>query len=196
MDLSLLRTFLGVYRAGSLSRAAPHLGLSQPAVTAQIRALESALGQQLFQRLPRGVAPTSVADELAREVAPHVDALAAVADRGVAPANPLAKPVHLAGPAELTTVHALPALAELVGRGLKLRVTLGLADDLLAGLAARRFVPRYLCRDELDSGTLVALRRPEVPPINTLFLAARAGTTTLPHIAAVRTRLLSAAASW
>jgi DNA-binding transcriptional LysR family regulator len=105
-------------------------------VTAQVRALEEHLGQQLFVRRARGVTPTSVADELAARIAPHVDALAAVA---VGEAGPFSAPVHLAGPAELTTVRVLPALAGLVARGLELRVTFGLADDLLAGLAQRRF---------------------------------------------------------
>jgi DNA-binding transcriptional LysR family regulator len=139
VDLSLMRTFLAVYRAGSLTAAAPQLGLSQPTVTAQVRSLEAQLGQQLFRRLPRGVAPTTVADELASEVAVHVDALTAIGARGAARRDPLAKPVHLGGPAEFTTRCALPALAGLVDSGLKLRVTFGLADDLLAGLPTGRF---------------------------------------------------------
>ncbi|MDX3189213.1 LysR family transcriptional regulator [Streptomyces sp. MN03-5084-2B] len=136
MDLDLLRTFLAVHRAGSLTGAAPSLGLSQPTVTAQVRALEDQLGRQLFVRRARGVTPTSVADELAARIAPHVDALASVT---VGEADPFATPVHLAGPAELTTERVLPALADLVAHGLRLRVTFGLADDLLAGLAQRRF---------------------------------------------------------
>src|SRR5215472_8513479 len=139
VDLSLMRTFLAVYRAGSLTAAAPQLGLSQPTVTTQIRSLEAQLGQQLFRRLPRGVAPTTVADELAGEVAVHVDALTAIGARSVAQRDPLAKPVHLGGPAEFTTRCALPALANLVDAGLKLRVTFGLADELLEGLPSGRF---------------------------------------------------------
>lgn len=139
MDLDLIRTFLAVYRAGSLTAAAPQIGLSQPTVTARIRALEDELGQQLFRRLPRGVQPTTVADELAAQVAQHVDALASVAQRGWGPAEPFAAPVHLAGPVELTTVKVLPALAGLVASGLQLRVTFGLADALLEGLEQRRF---------------------------------------------------------
>ncbi len=139
MDLDLIRTFLAVYRAGSLTAAAPQMGLSQPTVTARIRALEDELGQQLFRRLPRGVQPTTVADELAAQVAVHVDALTSVAQRGWGPANPFAAPVHLGGPVELTTVKVLPALAGLVACGLQLRVTFGLADALLEGLAQRRF---------------------------------------------------------
>ncbi|WP_370444745.1 substrate-binding domain-containing protein [Amycolatopsis sp. CA-128772] len=77
-----------------------------------------------------------MADELAARIAPHIDALA---DVTAGRPDPFASPVHLAGPAELTAARVLPALADLVGGGLELRVTFGLADDLLAGLAQRRF---------------------------------------------------------
>ncbi|MFC4585169.1 LysR family transcriptional regulator [Sphaerisporangium corydalis] len=139
MDLSHIRTFLAVYRAGSLTAAAPLLGLSQPTVTAQIQALEGEMGQRLFQRLARGVAPTPVADELARQVAAPIDALAAVTGRGLPGHRTPAPPVHLAGPPELTTMRALPALAGLVDQGLRLRVTTGQDAVLLAGLGTGRF---------------------------------------------------------
>lgn len=75
MDLALLRTFVTVHRAGSFTRAAALLGLSQPAVTSQIRTLERQLGRPLFLRQARGVTPTTIGDELAHKAAPHLDAL-------------------------------------------------------------------------------------------------------------------------
>src|SRR3954470_22672918 len=99
VDLSLVSTFLAVYRAGSLTGAAPQLGLSQPTVTAQIKTLEAQLGQQLFERGPRGVAPTLAADELASEVALHIDALTAATQRSIAGDSPFSSSVHLGGPA-------------------------------------------------------------------------------------------------
>ncbi|GJF27908.1 LysR family transcriptional regulator [Kitasatospora sp. NE20-6] len=139
LDLGLLRTFLAVHRAGSLTAAARVLRLSQPTVTAQIRALEQQTGHPLFERLPRGVAPTAAADLLAAEVAGPLDALAAVAERGTHDDSAPAEPVRLAGPAEFLSICALPALAPLVGAGLRLRVTTGLTDDLLAGLRTARY---------------------------------------------------------
>ncbi|MEU1532887.1 LysR family transcriptional regulator [Streptomyces fagopyri] len=139
LDLGLLRTFLAVHRARSLTTAARVLGVSQPTVTAQVRALELQLGRQLFERLPRGVAPTTVADELAGEVAGPLDALAAVADRGRTGVEAPPEPVHLGGPAELVSVRALPALASLTDQGVLLRVTTGLAEGLLEGLHSGRF---------------------------------------------------------
>src|SRR5690606_7857092 len=48
---------------------------------------------------------------------------------------PFTRTVLLGGPPELTAVRVLPSLAELYPRGLRVRVTTGLADDLLAELA-------------------------------------------------------------
>ncbi|MFF0474954.1 LysR family transcriptional regulator [Streptomyces sp. NPDC004284] len=136
-DLNLLRTFLAVHRSGSFTAAAGLLGLSQPTVTTQIRALERQTGRELFERLPRGVAPTPVAHELAARVAGPLDALAAVAGHGAALRERTA-PVHLAGPAELLCARALPALAPLVAEGVRLRVGTGLTEPLLDGLRAGR----------------------------------------------------------
>jgi len=295
LDLMLLRTFLAVYRAGSFTAAAALLGLSQPTVTSQVRTLEEQLDRQLFERLPRGVAATSVADELAAQVAGPLDELAVVAGRGRL-GGESSEPVHLGGPAEMLSVRVLPALAPLVEQGLRLRVTAGLADDLLEGLRAGRFdlvfsairprgrtvvatplmdeefvlvaapawadrigpvacddpgalndaplvayaedvpilrrywrhvfrtrltrspavtvpdlrgvlaavvagagitvLPRYLCAGELDSGELVLLLDPDDPPINTGFLAQRAGAPVRRQVTLVRDRLVQEARHW
>ncbi|MFE0652072.1 LysR family transcriptional regulator [Streptomyces sp. NPDC059534] len=136
-DLNLLRTFLAVYRSGSFTAAAGLLGLSQPTVTAQIRSLERQTGRELFARLPRGVAPTPVAHDLAARVATPLDALAAAVGQDDSP-DERAAPVHLAGPAELLCTRVLPALAPLAAEGVRLRVVPGLTDPLLDELRAGR----------------------------------------------------------
>lgn len=50
-----LRLFWEVARAGSLRAAAGRLHLSQPTISAQIKALETSLGEQLFDRTGRGL---------------------------------------------------------------------------------------------------------------------------------------------
>src|SRR5690242_16080078 len=138
MDLALLRTFVTVHRAGSFTRAAALLGLSQPAVTSQIRTLERQLGRPLFLRQARGVTPTSIGDELAHEAAPHLDALVEIAERGLDDESSL-RTLHLAGPPEFTAERALPALTELTGddgQGFALRASFGNAEETLEGLAA------------------------------------------------------------
>ena len=84
LDPALLATFLAVLDAGRISAAARALHLSQPAVTAQIRKLEDALGAALFVRSVHGVAPTDAGLRLAgyaRSIRRLLDeALAEVAD--------------------------------------------------------------------------------------------------------------------
>ncbi|AVH57714.1 MULTISPECIES: LysR family transcriptional regulator [Streptomyces] len=138
MDLALLRTFVTVHRAGSFTRAAALLGLSQPAVTSQIRTLERQLGRPLFLRQARGVTPTTIGDELAHKAAPHLDALVEIAETGLDEDSSL-RTLHLAGPPEFTAERALPALTEVsgdAGQGFALRASFGNAEETLEGLAA------------------------------------------------------------
>ncbi|MER6179119.1 LysR family transcriptional regulator [Streptomyces sp. NPDC001652] len=138
MDLALLRTFVTVHRAGSFTRAAALLGLSQPAVTSQIRTLERQLGRPLFLRQARGVTPTTIGDELAHKAAPHLDALVEITETGLDDESSL-RTLHLAGPPEFVAERALPALTELTGedgQGFALRASFGNAEETLEGLAA------------------------------------------------------------
>lgn len=55
MDLHLLRSFAAVAQAGHLTRAAEKLFISQPAVSAHVKALEVELGVTLFARTSKGM---------------------------------------------------------------------------------------------------------------------------------------------
>lgn len=59
MDLHQLKTFVAVAREGSITRASELLHLSQPAVSAHIKAIEDTLGLTLFERTPKGMSLTS-----------------------------------------------------------------------------------------------------------------------------------------
>jgi DNA-binding transcriptional LysR family regulator len=61
LTLGQLRTFICVALSGSFVRAADTLGISQPAVSEQITALEERLGYALFRRR-RGTTPVLTAD--------------------------------------------------------------------------------------------------------------------------------------
>jgi DNA-binding transcriptional LysR family regulator len=64
LETALLRSFVTAVRMGSISRAATALGHSQPALSQQLRKLESAVGRPLLHRSPSGVSPTRAGEEL------------------------------------------------------------------------------------------------------------------------------------
>ncbi len=72
-----LLAFLAVARAGSFTRAAAHLGLSQSALSHTVRALELRLGVRLLSRTTRSVAPTEAGERLLRTLAPRVEEIEA-----------------------------------------------------------------------------------------------------------------------
>ncbi len=87
MELYQLATFLAVAREHHLTRAAETLHLSQPAVSAQIKALEQELEVRLFERHAGGMTITAAGSELlahARKTVEAAEALkrAARASRG------------------------------------------------------------------------------------------------------------------
>jgi DNA-binding transcriptional LysR family regulator len=71
----LYRSFLAVFRLGSLSAAARELELTQPTLGRHIQELEAALGQALFTRSQAGLSPTHAALQLH----PHAEAMASAA---------------------------------------------------------------------------------------------------------------------
>jgi DNA-binding transcriptional LysR family regulator len=64
MELYQLRTFVAVAEAGHLTQASERLHLSQPAVSAQIKALEERLEIRLFERTATGMELTGAGREL------------------------------------------------------------------------------------------------------------------------------------
>ncbi|MER6525265.1 LysR family transcriptional regulator [Streptomyces sp. NPDC001508] len=77
VDTRLLRSFVAVADTGSLTRAAERLFLSQPALTKQIKQLETRLGVRLFTRSRAGMSLT----EPGRALAARAPALLADWDR-------------------------------------------------------------------------------------------------------------------
>jgi DNA-binding transcriptional LysR family regulator len=64
MELYQLRSFVAVAEAGHLTRASEKLHVSQPAVSAQIKALEDELELALFERTSSGMVLTSAGERL------------------------------------------------------------------------------------------------------------------------------------
>lgn len=58
MELRQIQYFLALYEEGSMTRAANRMNVVQPALSMQLAKLENEIGQQLFHRNTRGMAPT------------------------------------------------------------------------------------------------------------------------------------------
>ena len=67
MELYQLRSFVAVAELGHLTRAADKLHISQPALSAQIKALEEELEVELFERSSSGMALTAAGKRLVGE---------------------------------------------------------------------------------------------------------------------------------
>lgn len=78
LELRHLKTIRAIAEAGSLTRAATALGLAQPALSAQLKRIERALGGALFERGRHGVRATALGElvlERTRIVLPAVTEL-------------------------------------------------------------------------------------------------------------------------
>ncbi|QEX24456.1 transcriptional regulator [Hypericibacter adhaerens] len=125
MEINDLRYFIRAVELESISRAADALGITQPALSRQIRELENELKQPLLVRTGRGVQPTDAGRRFATEAArilEEVDAL----PRSLRSSN--SSPtgvVSLAMPASIAN-GLLPRLYAVLGRefpGIHLKVS-------------------------------------------------------------------------
>ncbi|MFC7706298.1 LysR family transcriptional regulator [Plastorhodobacter daqingensis] len=77
LDSDLLRTFLAIVEAGSVTRGAERIHRSQSATSLQLKQLEVVVGEPLVSRHGRGVVPTPAGERLipvARQVTGMLDA--------------------------------------------------------------------------------------------------------------------------
>ncbi|SNR68789.1 LysR family transcriptional regulator [Puniceibacterium sediminis] len=70
VSLRLLEIFAGMMRCATTVETAEFLGISQPAVSAGLRQLETQLGISLFERAGRRLSPTMEARDLFEEIRP------------------------------------------------------------------------------------------------------------------------------
>jgi len=128
MSLSRLRTFIEVYRQGSISSASRMLNLTQPAVSQHIAGLEVAIGHPLFERSATGVVPTAVAEQLALDVGDKLDlaeaALASARARSLDVTGVLQFVGHADFISEVLSRQLLPLLEE----GIRVRMHTGDAE--------------------------------------------------------------------
>ena len=150
-----LHAFLAVARYGGLSAAARDIGSSAPTLGRRMRALERALGRELFVRRTHGYELTGDGESLRNELLP----IEATIVRATAPATPDALPLVKIAAGTWTMLAVAGALPRIAGTPPDLRVRLVQGEDVLsiprreasigfrsrrptkAGLAARKLRP-------------------------------------------------------
>jgi DNA-binding transcriptional LysR family regulator len=90
LSLDLLRGFRAAARHLSFTRAAQELFVTQPAISREIKTLESQLGQPLFRRVNRALQLTEAGQQLYRATDEALGLLDAVIDRLASPENTVA----------------------------------------------------------------------------------------------------------
>jgi DNA-binding transcriptional LysR family regulator len=83
MDLRHLRTFVTVAEQGTVSRAALHLRVAQPALSRQIADLEAELGVKLFDRVRRRLVLTGEGEHLLNDCRAVLGAVGSLSERAL-----------------------------------------------------------------------------------------------------------------
>lgn len=109
LDWTLLRSFLAVVDAGSLSAAADRLGLVQPTVGRHVRELEETLDTPLFRRQPRGLEPTPAALDLIEDARRMGEAALALERKASGSGDSLAGTVRVTA-SRMVATYLLPGI--------------------------------------------------------------------------------------
>ncbi|WCD90482.1 Hca operon transcriptional activator HcaR [Streptomyces xanthophaeus] len=180
LELRHLQAVCRIAEAGSLGGAARRLGVSQPALSAQLRRIERVTGGELFVRGRNGVEPTALGHFVlakARRVLSEMDALGAEA-REIAPGAPLRLGcillVLLDGLLEQTDLSmsgqeitvdledSVTALARMLGAGRYDAIVYGEVNEhevpLPEGILARTLIPKEPFCIRLSAGHPLAHR--------------------------------------
>jgi len=152
MDTRQLAAFCAVVERRSFSQAAERLGVTQPAVSLQVRALEKRLGTQLLDRSGRRVEPTEAGLRLYRG-AQRLLALEeqVVAEVGLEGAEELSGAFEIGASTGPGGIVVAQLLCDFADRHPDLRVTLSVFDT-------QTIVERVAAR-ELELGVVGAARR-------------------------------------
>lgn len=133
LNLDYLRAFAAVIEHGGFSAAARRLDLTQPAVSLQIRQLETRLGVRLVERVGRRARPTAAGAELLERARLIDAAVAGAVDAMARHATGALGRVRLGTSATVCTYLLPPLLRDLRRRfpTLEITVTTGNAHDIV-----------------------------------------------------------------
>lgn len=149
-----LLVFLAVIREGNTVGAARRLGLDHSTVSRRLSALEAQLNTRLFDRSPRGLAPTEAAAALVGHAERVESALIRAADSIAQGDSRITGTVRLATPEIFGTFLVAPHVAEL--RALHPDLTLELAPETRSISLSKREADIAISVRQPPRGRLVA----------------------------------------
>ncbi|MQR00308.1 LysR family transcriptional regulator [Glaciimonas soli] len=133
-----LIAFVAVARAGSFTRAAAQLGVSQSALSQTIRSLEERLGIRLLTRTTRSVSPTETGERLLQTVAPRFEEieteLAALSELREKPAGT----IRITSSDHAANTILMPKLAKLLPLYPDIKVEIN-SDNRLIDIVEQRY---------------------------------------------------------
>ncbi|HEX3763020.1 MAG TPA: LysR family transcriptional regulator [Kofleriaceae bacterium] len=187
LNLDYLRAFVDVIERGSFTAAAHSLGLTQPAVSLQVRQLEARLGVRLVERVGRTARPTAAGAELLEHARQIEAAVSTALDRMASHATGALGRVRLGTGATACTFLLPPLLRDLRRRfpTLEITVTTSNAPDIIkavddnlidVGLVTLPAAGRMLEITPVLDDEFVAIAPPELQlptPVTAAALATR-----------------------
>lgn len=183
LNLHHLRLFRAVASDGTLTGAARALNLSQSALSTQLKTLEAALGQDLFERRGRGLVLT----EAGRIALDHADAIFRTADDLTATLRDTARArraLRVGALATLSRNFQMQFLAPLIGRAdVEVILRSGSQDELLRGLDALALdVVLTNLAPPLDAASPWLVHRIDDQPVGLIGTPARTGPRPLAEL--------------
>ena len=162
MELYQIRAFVAVAESGHLTRAAERLHISQPALSGQIKALESLLDLKLFERAPGGMVLTNAGKQLlprAREALAAADEFRHAAARLSGQVAGTLRVGTVSDPASVRLGRVLAAAMRVHPR-LELMVSHQVSGQALEGVREGRLDASYYFGDRpADDITALELRK-------------------------------------
>ncbi len=145
------RSFIAVYRSGTVTAAANARSLTQPAISQHIAILEAVMKQALFQRTARKMIPTDAGQQLYSRLAPAVDGLEDLSQHIKLPLATAFPTLRIGAPQEYFGEIAMERLS---AASLRLQIELGDTGTLIEALSQGRvdlvIASQHLGNKELD----------------------------------------------
>ena len=131
-----IRLIYAIGEHGQLSVAADRLSITQPAASRMLAEVEAMVGQKLFERHPKGMVPTSIAEVLIPHATSLLRGLAATASEVGAFSSGKTGTVRVGSVTGAAVAYVVPAIQSLKqdAKGAEVYVDVGPSDTLMEGL--------------------------------------------------------------